>query len=77
LAELGPGPVEEIHREVHQDPRPHHRAVPPGHLTKKSFSKNVRQARVRDSARHPTEVPLAELRSDEDTRRRASVIGEG
>jgi hypothetical protein len=27
----------------------------------------VMQARVRISARHPMEVPLAELRSDEDT----------
>ncbi len=37
----------------------------------------VRQARVRFSARHPEEASLAERRSDEDTRRRASENGEG
>jgi hypothetical protein len=31
----------------------------------------VRQARVRISARHPMEAPLAERRRDEDSRRRA------
>ncbi len=77
MAELGPGPVDEIRSEVHQDPRPHHRTVPTGHLIKKSFRKTiVKQARVRVSARHPMEVPLAERRSGEDTRRRASAIGD-
>ncbi len=40
---------------------------------------SVRQAGVRFSARHPTEVPLAERRSDEDTqedRPRRMVKGE-
>jgi hypothetical protein len=37
----------------------------------------VRQARVRISARHPMEAPLAERRRDEDSRRRASANGEG
>ncbi len=37
----------------------------------------VRQARVRISARHPIEAPLAERRRDEDSRRRASANGEG
>ncbi len=36
-----------------------------------------RQARVRISARHPMEAPLAERRRDEDSRRRASANGEG
>jgi hypothetical protein len=37
----------------------------------------VRQARVRISARHPMEAPLAERRRDEDSRSRASANGEG
>jgi hypothetical protein len=37
----------------------------------------VRQARVRISARHPMEAPLAERRRDEVSRRRTSANSEG